>query len=275
MAYATLASRQFVAPESDSVEITTSGGAAFSASNWFQLAASISADSILTGITIRPTFVVFFPSGPTPALQIEIGVGAVGVEAKIAAWPVQWNFAFNAVYADNGLFLPLTIGIDAIPSGARLVARIKTGSTDVQTYRVAASYLKKPLIGSILTTDQPQVVIPDSAAPIAITPGGSYSTGAAATIRSASGPALVLTGLSIWADVASIGDIELDLYADGDLVHQAKGGYNGKQGLPFYMPLRRPLDAFPLDCLIEGRARIDYATPSAVSVYLAAIEKPL
>ena len=160
MAYATLSSPQFAAPLFDSVEITAPSGLGFTNSDRVELEASMSADSILTGITIRPTFFVFSGSG-VPAAQVVIGVGADGFEVEIAARPIQFNFSFNTTGLDNGGFMPLPIPVDAIPEGSRLAACMRTSTTDFdQTYRVAATYIQKPIVGSLLTTEQPQVTIP-------------------------------------------------------------------------------------------------------------------
>lgn len=275
MAYGTLAHPQLAWPPFDSVEIETPG--AFANSDWVPLESTpLGSDAVLTGVTLRPTFLTFFPGGSLGG-QVEIGASVDDVVTPIATWPFINMNSFNAAEADNGLYLPTGFGIDLLPEGCLPMARIRSGQTGSDnTYRVSASYMQKPLAGgALLTTTSPQICVPDAATPVVVTTGASaWDDSVATTLRAASGPALVFTGVLLWSNIASIGTIELDLYADGDYVHTEQGSYNGKQGLPYYVPFRRPLDAFPEDALIEAVCRADFTT-SPVYVAFTAHEKPL
>lgn len=280
MAYGTLANRQFAAPALSSVELTAPGGRWGTWGDWEVLEAEMDADSVLTGVTIRPTFLVFFPIGGTPpsvnAEELQIGVD----EVPIASWPIQFLYSFNSIAADNGLFLPCPIGIDAIPEGSQLCARIRTGMRDVETYQVAGSYVKKPLVGSWLTTPNTQKTLPyDTGAdeplwPVLVTPGApEYVDGAMTTIVSDANP-FVLVGISLWGSYASVGVVEVDLFANGERIHRVKAAFNGKAGLPYYLPLRQPLSV-PDGGLIEAVARTDYFSATPLYVALSVIETPL
>lgn len=275
MAYSTLTSPQFGAPLLGSVEVTAPSGLAWGPSDWFPLQTDMS-EAILTGVAIRPNFLVFFGSG-VPALQLEIGVDVDDVQTKIAAWPIQYNFSFNSSGLDHGGFMPATIGVDLIPEGCTLLARLRSSTSDFDhIHEVAATYIQKPLVGSLLTTTQPKIVIPEAASPVTVTSGTpAWTFGSLATIRAASGPAFVCTGISIWTNNATTNVIDVDLYADGVFVHRERAAFGGKQGMPFYRALRRPLDAFPIDSLIQAQVRTTPDANTGCFVYLDGHEKPL
>lgn len=270
MAYSTLTSPSFAAPLLGSAALTVPSGLGWGPSDWVTLQADMP-EAIVTGVAIRPDFLVFFASGQ-PGLQLELGVD----EVFIGAWPVHWNVGFNSSPIDHAGYMPATIGLDAVPEGSTLMVRARCSTSFEHLYQVAATYIQKPVDGTLLVTASPKIVLPTAAQAITVTSGTpAYTTGSLATLRSASGPAFVATGVGIHSGFATTDVIEYDLFANGDRVHRGKASFGGKQGLPFYSPLRRPLDAFPLDCSIEIAIRTSPDVTVPCQAYIDGHEKPL
>jgi len=265
---------QRAAPAAGANVTLTPSGTAWTSSAWVELIAAVGADSILTGLVVSTAW------GNSSVVdnhwEIDVATGAAASEVVIATFKGRIRGIFSDVQ-DSTQWIPTVLGIDAIANGARLSARIRTGSTDTTVWTCAATYIHKPLSGTILTTAQPLIALPAAAAAVSVTASGTpWANGAWVELRAASGAALVLTGIVLSADTS--GECEFDLGTGGSgsetvittvrIVAEGASTYFGTY------PLSVPLDNIAASTRIAARLR--HATASAGGmVALMGFEKPL
>lgn len=135
---------QFNAPANAADVTVTPNASAFSDSGWVTLFTA-DADSVLTGLTVYPAVSAVF--------EVDVGVDSGGGEVVIATHSGQNSNASIFGWGN----LPFRIPIDAIPNGGIVRVRMRKSGTSVTTWRFACTYFKKPIVGTILTTTQPQL----------------------------------------------------------------------------------------------------------------------
>jgi len=274
MAIAVLNDLQRAAPAAGANVTLTPSGTAWTSSAWVELIAAVGAESILTGLVVSTAW------GNSSAVdshwEIDVATGAASSEVVIATFKGRIRGIFGNTQ-DSTQWLPTVLGIDAIANGARLSARIRTGSTNTTVWTCAVTYIHKPLSGTILTTAQPMVALPAAAVAVSVTASGTpWANGAWVQIRGATGAALVLTGLVLSADAD--GECEFDIgtgtaasevvITTVRIVAKAAAIYFGT------FPLHVPLDNIAASVRVAARLR--HATASAVGlVALMGFEKPL
>jgi hypothetical protein len=211
-----LPDRQYPAPAAaDGVVVQLPGGS-WSDSPYGELIAEADADSILTGIVVRPPGLIF-DSWPW---EVDIAVGPEGEEGDsppIATFRGHTQEVF-ANFGSDGLYLPTIIGVDAIPNGSRVSACWRSSSTS-SSYQMAisATYLKKPLAGTFLSTPNPLLCYPSRAANLSSTnlvSDAPWADGAPVQIFGASGPAKAVVAVMTHVDFVNQ-EWELDLFIGG------------------------------------------------------------
>lgn len=137
---------QFNAPDLATGVTVTPNASAFSNSGWVTLFTA-DADSVLTGLTV-------YPGAAAAVFEVDVGVSIGGGGETVIATHSGQNANASVFGWGN---LPFRIPIDAIPNGAVVRVRMRKSGTSVLTWRWACTYFKKPIVGTILTTTQPQL----------------------------------------------------------------------------------------------------------------------
>lgn len=175
----TLADPQYAVPAAADGGAITAVAATDTDSAWVTLLASAPANGILTGITVRPTGIVFF--GWQSTLKIEIGVGAS--PTVIATFTAAYDSRFFGEAGSQGLYIPCPIGIEGIVSGQPIKARLRQSSNlDTQTWHVSATYLRLPLTGAITSTANPLFGFPGSGLQVLTFSGPGWSNSSWSTL---------------------------------------------------------------------------------------------
>ncbi len=263
----------FTAPAAaDGISITPNSSA-WTDSSWVTLIASTDAAWILTGLTVIPDDL-----GLGVSFEIDVGVGGAGSEVMVTTF--AGTFA-NTHFSSPGI-LPAPIPLDNIGEGARVALRLRKSNTNTTPWMFAAQFYKKPLVGELLTTAQPQKVYPPAADNVLLTNGAGIWTSSTYTeLVSATSADIVVVGIII--DILSLNSgWEVDIGvgpALAEVVIQTVRAYH--TGIQFtdgpnLVTFRRPIDNISAGSRIALRTRSQVITGSRdLSVALVYIEKPL
>jgi hypothetical protein len=254
----------------DSVSVTPSG-TAWSNSAWVEIVSAASADSVLTGITIRSS------STESVWVEIDIGVGAAGAEAVIDTYKIfnnGQNFSTNTI---GGSFVQRGIPVDAIPSGARVAIRIRTSTTALTTWQIGIVLLQKPIVGTLLTSGQPTKVTEPAAVPSTINyNNNSWTNSSWVQIIASTAAAIVIEGLGGQTGANQQTAIDVGVGASGSEVVVGTYRFTSDGSVPgiCYLPIFNPLDNVGSGVRVALRARSNQ-TSSFARLFLAYKEKPL
>lgn len=272
MAVPVCSNPQFVAPAAaDSLSLTPSSSAWIS-SSWVELVAATAAAWVVTGLVVRPE-----DNAAYSVFEIDIGVGGSGSEVVVDTF--RGTFA-NTHYASPGV-LPRPIGLDHIASGARVSLRMRKNTTSTVPWTVKVGYYAKPLVGTLLTSAQPQKAYPPAANDIQWTIGASaWANSSWTQMVAATEAAIVLVGL-----VAGVGfgqdswefDIGIGAAASEVVLTTVRIRHQGIQFVdgPFLIPFFPPLDAVPNGSRLSVRTRVSDTTLAGALGTLVYVPKPL
>lgn len=147
----------------DAIDVTCSGGAAWSNGNWAQISASAPANSVLAGI------LVFNGTFSNNEREVDVGIGAAASEAAIATFRIGCPTSGGEQV--QSFLAPVPIrGI----AGQRVSARIRTNDAGGDVLKVAVLYLDNP--STQITTDKILTCVPSAADGVTITPNGTAWT---------------------------------------------------------------------------------------------------
>jgi hypothetical protein len=148
-----------VTPSAASGVTVTGGTPAWTFGDWEELNASMSATSQLAGLHLQTSALGWF--------DIEIGVGAAAAEVGFA------NILVDVANPNNigTALLMLPVPIDAIPSGSRLVARMRRNNA-LGTVTLAALYYEGLESEHTVTGASPYNYAPSGADGVNVTPNG-------------------------------------------------------------------------------------------------------
>lgn len=244
-----------------------------SASSWvnsalFELLASAPAALLVTGINISI-------SGTAQPFEIDLGVGAAGLEAVVTAFRGDYK---DASFRGPG-YIPHVIPLDAIPSGSRISARLRKNGTSVTPWKVCATYLRKPITGNLTTTAKPQKVAPASAVLTVTTAASAWGNGSWGTVLASAASDIVITGLVLpvlgggqeWE-----GDLGVGAAASETVItteHAVRD--NSISDGPSVFPLANPLDIVLSGQRVAARIRGAEAAARSLTVAIVYHEKPL
>lgn len=250
----------------------TTNSASWGNSAWAEIIASTPSAYLLTAIVVTP------PTAGSGTFEIDIGVGAIGAETVIATH--RGYFSTLTSNQAGMCWLPLSVAIDAIAAGARVVVRIRRAGTGTMTWRVAIGVIAKPATGTLLTTAQPSKAMPAASASISITPNGTaWANSAFAEVVASTAAAIVLLGAVIVAGVEA--SFELDIAVGGAGAEQVVTTFSGYDGFaiyrggPFFYPLPLPLDNIGAAARIAARLRKSGTSTATWALALVYMEKPL
>ena len=274
MALTLLADRQYTAPSAAAPVSITPNGTAWANSAYVTVLDPTPAACVLTGVTVYTA-----DTNGNCDVEIDIATGAAAAEVVIATVRAYFRFIANSQWGPTGCCV-LPIPIDNITTGTRVSARMRKNDTDVaNVWRVAVTYLQKPLTSTILTTANPQKTLPAAAVGVTVTAGGSaWASGSWAQLRSAAGSALVITGVVCGApSISSAVDYELDLgtgAASAETVISTIRVTAQLQSAPCWFMLPTPLDNVAAGARVAARLRCATASATMV-VSLMVLEQPL
>jgi hypothetical protein len=222
--------RQFTAPAAAASASITPNGSAWADSAWVDVLAAADAASVLTSILVIPGVAAYW--------EVDIGVG--GTPTVIATI----GGATDTVADSRPGIYALPIGIDAIPNGSRIAARLRKGGTSTAAWGVAVSYLKKPITGNLTVSAQRQRF-----APMVQVASSTSNWGQSNWVQSIASAAadLVLTGI-VMAKYSNQTPVEVDIGV-GSLGNEVvvytvrnfpMGSFFGIGG-PGYIPFPNPL----------------------------------
>lgn len=279
MAVDLLTDYQYTDPPSEaSVNVTLPGGSNWDDSDTVTIFEAADVASVLLGVTVRPVTI----NTPSAAYnyEVEICTGPDGNLVPIATWPALMNNTTTQV-GGEGLYLHSYIGIDLIGLGAHVSVRMRGGTTDEDVYAVAITRLKKPLAGNLLTTTQPLRCLPAAADAIEfLTAASAWVDGSFATLRPASGAALVVAGLMTYNPITFVNH-EIDLHTgqlgseSADPITTIRSNQGAATGTPRYIALPNPLDNIGVNQGLVIKGRCESPAARTLLLKLAVFEKPL
>lgn len=267
--------RQYTAPSAaNSVSITPSGGA-WTNSAYVTVLDPTPAACVLTGVTL------YTADGSGNSIvydaEVDIATGAAAAEVVIATVRVYVKRVFSSSQTEQTHLVLLPIPIDNIGAGVRVAARLRKNNTNTTVWKVAITYLQKPLTSTILTTATAQKALPAAAVGATVTAGSpAWANGSWAQLRSAAGAALVVTGIVAGAPSASA-NYELDLGtggAGGETVITTLRLLTSNQSFSGVVMLPTPLDNVAASTRLAARLRCATASATMV-VSLMVLEQPL
>jgi hypothetical protein len=267
--------QQFTWPSAaDAVAITPDAGT-WTDSAWVELTAAADASSVITGIVVQPDDAV-----TAQAFEIDLGIGASGAESVVATFRGHYGSGLDC----GPGYIPATIALDVVPAGVRVAARLRLSShSSNNDWKLAATYLKKPLTGSVLTTSQRQKCYPSAANNIVATVGASaWANSTWVEVQAATLSGIIVVSLvPVTSFVAAAGtQWEFDLGVGGAgaevVIATVKttdvtGGTDG----PRVVPLWTPLDMVPAGSRLAVRTRANVPTSRHAAFALNYFEKPL
>jgi hypothetical protein len=265
MALVLLPDRQYTAPSAADAVAITPAGTAWANSAYVTLLAATPAACVLTGVTLFTTH----GAGASVSYdaEVDIATGAAGAETVIATIRGYNRQLFTSGAIGPTFYYRLPIPIDNLATGVRVAARLRKNDTNATPWTVAITYLQKPLVStSLLTTTAVQKVIPPAAVGVTVTAGAVWVSGSWATLRSATGAALVVTGIVIGAP-STAGECELDLgtgAAGSETVRTTLRLAGTNQAFPAQVMLPNPLEG--LAAATRVAARLRHSTASATLV---------
>jgi hypothetical protein len=270
--------RQYTWPSAaDAVAVTPNAGT-WTDSAWFELVAAADASAIVTGLIVQPDDAL--GAFAATSFEIDLGIGAAGAEAVVATFRGHYGDA-----ADCGPGrLPAPIGLDVVPNGVRVAVRIRIGAHSTNNaWRVAATYLAKPIRGSLLTTSRRQQCYPSAADNIVCTLGaGAWANSSWVEVVAATLSGIVVVSLVIETTfVTTTGthwEFDLGVGGSGSEVPIATVrtcDVIGTTDGPRVIPLFTPLDAVPAGSRLAVRTRASTVTSRHAGFALNYIPKPL
>ncbi len=264
----------FPAPSAAASVSVTPNASAWANSAWVQVIASAADDLILTGLVVHPDDLAV-----TEIFEIDVGVGAAMSESVVTTFRGTYEKTF---YVCPGI-LPAPIPLDAIALSDRVSVRLRKSNTTTNVWTVALQYFEQPIVGTLLTTAQPQQCYPPAADDIRLTvsttPWGNSTWTELVTSTSA---AIVLVGVVFTPGGFNTGwefDVGIGAEDSEEVLTTIRAYRTGIQFVdgPCYVPFYRPLDAIPASSRLSGRTRIG-APNIGIDGALCAlvyIEKPL
>lgn len=272
MAIQSTTNRQYTAPAAaDSVSITPSGSV-WTNSAWVELLAATPAAAVLTGViagTRQPSTVHF---------EVDIGVGTAGAEVVIATVK-GISYQLSATIIGAPLVFAFPLPIDAIASSARIAARVRTSSTNTTAFRVAVTYLLKPIGGgTVLTTSTQTRALPSGAALLNLTAGSGWSSGAWVQLHASMPADSVVVGIiADGQDATQSWEVDIGVGGSGSesVITTVRGHTAGIAGQPWLIPFPNPLSGIASGDRVVMRARNDGVATITVAAGLLYHEQPL
>lgn len=259
---------QFTAPAAAAGAAITPNATAWANSAYADLLASVSAAAVLTGIVVYPT------TNVTAEFELDVATGAAGSEVVIAT--IKGKFLGNVAW--ETAYVPVPVPIDHIANGTRLAARLRKSGTDVNVWRVAITYLKKPIAGTLLTTAQP-VKVTAAGGPMTVlnTNSANWVNTTWKELITSTATAIVLTHYvapPFAGNMEAEFDIGVGAAGSESVITTVRIRAQSNDGGPWIVPFVNPLDAIPTATRVAARWR-GTNTFSSGPFGLCYVEKPL
>jgi hypothetical protein len=214
----------------------------------------------------------------TEMFEIDIGVGPAASEVVVTTF----RGTYSSASSDSPGILPAPIPLDNIGSGVRVSTRLRKSNLTTGAWRVACQFYKKPLVGNLLVSAQPQQAYPAASDDIEMTNGASvWASSTYTEIVASTSAAIVVVGLVV--DILSLNagwevDIAVGAGASEVVVQTIRAYHTGIQFTdgPNLIMFRRPLDNIAAGSRISCRTRCQIITGTRrLYVALVYLEKPL
>lgn len=234
-------------------------GVAWTFGSWVEVEAAAAADALLSGIVLRTT------NNHNLEIEVQIGVGGVGVESAIATiHGYQFGQFFTTDYED--VQSCIAIPVDLIPSGSRVSARVRVSTTSTDAYAVAVNYYEKPIVGEFLVSAQPLKCEPFGAALIVATASVTpWTFGSWVEMVASTATAQVIDGITIFAGGNTQVEVQIGVGAAAAESPVAfwRGQGAGNYGAWGYFPAMIPLDVIGSGVRVATRVRSNQALQTA------------
>lgn len=268
-----ISNRQYTAPPAASGVVVTPNSSAWTNSAYFTLIAATDAAIVLTGLSIQPEI-----TSTLEYFEIDVATGAAASETVVTTIKGTYSLTY---YCSPG-YIPFAIPLDNIANGARVSVRLRKSNTSTGTWSVSATYYKKPLVGTMLTTAKPQKCIPSAATPTSLSIGASaYANSTWTQLVASTATDIVITsfvprvsgfGGDDWEIDIGIGAISSEVvFATLKLHTTVLGGAGGPNTITLYTPY----DAIVAGTRIAARTRVSTITSRTCNLAYNYIEKPL
>jgi len=254
----------------------TPNAVAWSYSAWSTIVASLGDDYVLTAIH-------FTPANFGTHIELEIGVGAAGLETVIAAVPLYCYGGDGIAGASGECTIRFAIPIDALPTGQRVAARMRKSHASVFPWTVSISMMRKPLAGNLqTTTTRTHVTSPGAAGVSVAVSTTAWAFGAWTEIVAATSAAWVIEGATLGQGQSGGGGTAEQEWQIGtgavgaETVLTTLRTYPaGTADMPMYFHLRNPLAGIASGARVAARVRKSGTHATALPIKLCYRELPL
>jgi hypothetical protein len=263
-----LASPQYHAPAGAPGVSVTANASSWANSSYVEVLASADAALLLTGITAWST------AGDGIVFEVDVAIGAAASETVITTFKGESRasgFQFH-----GGQPMTLRYPLDAIPNGSRVSVRLRKSAATADLWRIAVSYLKKPIVGRLTTTTKPYKFTTPLGGYVTLVGSGSVWTNPAnyTTLIASAAADLVIPAIIVRGDQTAR-EFEIDLAVGAAASETVISTLRFLQsiGEPSWRDLPNPIDGILSGQRVSARHRATDGGDQQVSIVY--IEKPL
>lgn len=256
-----------VAPAAATPVTITGNATAWANGNWFQLLASTSNSITIAGIVVQT-------SGTNVDWEFDIGVGAASSEVVVGT--MRGTSRTSGAGVPQSFYFPIPILVSGSPK--RIAARIRKSGTTTTGFTLSMMYYDGDISSTATTTTSVAKTLPSAAASATVTPSGStWGNSSWVQLRAASGPALVLGGIVLYAGVAQPYEFDIGTGTAGSetVIATFRGNYDSAAGLNNLIYANPPIDNIPLNARIAVRSRVNGTNATAWRAAIIVYEKPI
>lgn len=256
-----------VAPSAATSTTLTASGTAWANPAWTQMIASTSNSITIAGIVV-------LTNGTNLDWEIDIGVGASGSEVVVGT--MRGTSRTSGAGIPQSFYFPLPILVSG--GSKRISARIRKAGTATTGFTLAIMYYDGDISSTAGTTTAVAKSIPSAAAGTTLSPSGvSWGSSSYVQLRAATGSALVLGGIVLYAGVAQPYEIDIATGGSGSetVIATFRGNYDSAAGVNNLVYANPPIDNIAANTRIAARIRINGTNTTAWRIALIVYEKPI
>jgi hypothetical protein len=257
MAAQRVANAQQIAPAGAVGVAITPSAVPWVNSAWVTVVAAMPGAGLLTGLVLGV-------AGSAAWFEVDVGVGGAGSESVIATF--QGNVETGPALCGMGQMV-LPIPINALPAGGRVALRLRKVDGSTVPWQFAITYYLTPIVGTLLSTAQPQRCIPTATTPVILPshPTIVWASGSWVPVMAAAAADLVVVAVFLprWYNGQNF-EVDLATGAVGfETVLTTIRGFDQLGDGPQYTPLPVPLLGILAGQRVIARSR--HANPSILN----------
>ncbi len=266
--------RLFTAPAAGPGVRLTPNATPWADSDWVPILNSTDTASLLCGLVVAPGYAGFNVSVSVEFdVGVQIGSGSVTVIDRFRA------FYLSTTFVSPGL-LPRVLPLDGIPASARLLVRMRKSGSAVTAWTVALSYFKKPIVGVLQVTANPQFIVPSAADPLSLTIGASAGANSTWTtiIASTTTPIAIVDVVPFGSGLGTDWEFDVGVGSGTPAVVTTVRFHNTTISVadgPSVIPLYNPNVVIPAGAQVSLRTRASAVSFRSASCALVCVEFPL